>query len=55
MVGLANIYVPSNAKERVTFFELVVWLLEPHWLIFGDFDMVETEYDKEGMLHVKIL
>jgi hypothetical protein len=51
VASFANIY----AKERANFWRWMVdELLEARWLVYGDFNMIDAQKNKKGMLLARI-
>ncbi|KAG0573683.1 hypothetical protein KC19_VG200300 [Ceratodon purpureus] len=46
--GFLNVYSPNDAQERTRFWESILDNLPPncHWMVGGDFNMVESSVDK---------
>lgn len=50
IVGICNIYVANDYRERATLWDsLVDNLPEAKWIIMGDFSMMENNQDKKGV------
>jgi hypothetical protein len=51
ILSLLKLYASNDAKEQVTFRNwLANELLKSQWLLCGNFNMVESQNDQDGML-----